>query len=54
MTRLEVLTLFYSLESVLNDEDSKKAHERALKLIRKLIKEAESSSQRRAKTDTDS
>ena len=52
MTKLEVLTLLYSLESVLDDEDSKKAQEKALDVIRKVIREAENNSARRAKQKT--
>jgi len=44
MTRLEVLTLLYSLESVLDDEDAKKTQEKALDVIRKVIREAENNS----------
>ena len=41
MTRLEVLTMLYSLEAVLDSENAKEAQEKALSVIRKVIKEAE-------------
>ncbi|MCL2223645.1 MAG: hypothetical protein FWB96_01615 [Defluviitaleaceae bacterium] len=42
MTRYEFLTLLYLLDEILDDEDFEKANKKALKVIRKAIKEAES------------
>jgi len=41
MAKLEILTVLYSLEELLKIDDPKMANEKALKVIAKVIKEAE-------------
>jgi len=41
MTKLEILTVLYSLEELLEFDDHKAANEKALRVIKKVIKEAE-------------
>ena len=41
MTKLEILTVLYSLEELLELEDQKIANEKALRVVKKVIKEAE-------------
>ena len=42
MTKLEILTVLYSLEELLKVEDPMAANQKALRVIEKVIKEAES------------
>jgi len=41
MTKLEILTVLYSLEELLEFDDHEMANQKALKVIKKVIKEAE-------------
>ena len=41
MTKLEILTVLYSLEELLELSDHKTANEKALRVVKKVIKEAE-------------
>ena len=41
MTRYEILTVLYSLEELLEDDDIKKANTKALNVVKKVIAEAE-------------
>ena len=43
MGRLELLAVLYSLEKLLESDKPEKANENALEVIRKVIKEAETS-----------
>ena len=41
MKKLELMTVLYSIEALLDDDDVKKANEKAKEVIKKVIKEAE-------------
>ena len=44
MAKLELLTVLYSVEELLKTKDAEEARERALNVIQKVIKEAETAS----------
>ncbi|GHU51959.1 hypothetical protein AGMMS49975_06800 [Clostridia bacterium] len=41
MTKYELLVMMYSLQEVLNDDDKAKANEKALRIIDKVVAQAE-------------